>query len=96
MPELPRRKLAAIPRDPAFPKERWRFIPGYLHYAVSSYGRVFSFHTNRFRKCRVDDPNNKGAYLEVGLSEHGVAKCLKIHTLVLTAFRGPRSLRRQC
>ncbi|OBB89648.1 hypothetical protein A5781_00070 [Mycobacterium sp. 852002-30065_SCH5024008] len=61
--------------------ERWRFIPGFPSHEVSDHGRV--------RKILRQHPSE--GYPAVTLRERGrPAKRVRVHTLVLLAFRGPR------
>jgi hypothetical protein len=73
-------------------EEHWRYVPGYNQkYAVSTLGRIVSFNTERLLKTglKKDRPS-------VRLSLDGRPKDLCVHTLVLTAFRGPRPPGHEC
>lgn len=60
-----------------------RDIAGYEGlYAVTSCGKVWSYHSNKFLKPRI----NKGGYLQVNLSINGKAKNYYIHRLVAEAY----------
>lgn len=74
---------------------RWRPVVGYEGlYSVSDQGRVWSvpridalgrFRGGRFLTTKSGDP-----YTQVTLSRDGKWRSLNVHTLVLTAFVGPR------
>lgn len=72
--------------------ERWRSVPGWPHYEVSSLGRVRSLGIQTdagFRKGRVLKTSN-GDYPMVTLTRGpGTSRGFNVHALVLTAFRGP-------
>jgi allantoicase len=74
-------------------REHWKRVVGYEYlYAVSTFGQVFSFRANRvlkpWWKHRSKSPSHQ--YLAVELWVNGKVKQVYIHTIVLTAFRGPR------
>lgn len=77
----------------SLPDELWKPIPGYEgKYEVSSLGRVWSVYTGSSRSGVMlrQFPNNKG-YLKVSLTHAAGKTCSKrVHSLVLTAFVGPR------
>lgn len=63
--------------------EKWRLVPGFPLHMVSSEGRVFSWHSERF--------------LRPGLGSHGYwklnlafGKTRLLHLIVAEAFLGPR------
>ena len=61
--------------------ERWRTYPGWPSWEVSDYGRV----------RRVVKQSRSEGYPSVTLRERGrPAKRVRVHTMVLEAFRGPR------
>lgn len=67
--------------------EQWRPIPGYGdRYDVSDRGRI----RNRQRGRTLSPRCNKNGYPVVVLRRDGIPKMLYVHTLVLTAFSGPR------
>lgn len=84
--------------DPAYESERWLPVPGFEGwYDVSDLGRVRSWHPphgarGRRRKPYLLTPVAKGTgkYLMVMLRQDGTAEDAYVHTLVLTAFVGPR------
>ena len=67
--------------------EKWRPVPGYPRYEVSSLGRVRSF--ARYSEGRVLRPGKSGrfGYATVALGR-GNSRC--VHDLVAAAFLGPR------
>lgn len=77
--------------------EEWMPLPDYPGYEVSSLGRVRSFKSQNGRGCFKDTarqlkllPTPTKQYLRVGLSLAEGVKHVPVHTLVLTAFKGPR------
>lgn len=65
---------------------KWRDIAGFEGlYAVSSDGRVWSY-----RADRCLSPGDASGYAQVTLTNAGVVRQVKVHVLVLEAFRGPR------
>lgn len=66
--------------------EIWKVVPGYENYEVSDQGQV----RNR-RTSRLLTPT--GAYAGLAL---GRARKVRVHTLVLEAFIGPRPEGQQC
>lgn len=76
--------------------ERWMPVVGYEgHYEVSDLGRVRSLQRLGIRGQRVRErylvvtPNLNG-YLRVALYRGGQSRSFNVHTLVATAFLGPR------
>jgi hypothetical protein len=72
----------------SYESERWLPIQGYEDcYGISTLGRVWSAHTNRFLH-----PNRSGlqGHVSVSLCRRGKVKQRVIHQLVLEAFVGPR------
>lgn len=72
--------------------ELWKPVVGYEgYYEVSNHGRVFSIRSDKLlkplvvKKCGI-------LYHVVNLKVHGVEEQYLIHTLVLTAFVGPRPI----
>lgn len=66
-------------------KERWRPVPGFPRYKVSSMGRV-----KRTASGRVLKLWPRGRYILVTLSPGN--KLRAVHILMAEAFRGPRPL----
>lgn len=70
-------------------EEEWKWIKGYEKlYAISSIGRLLSFHNNlngTIIKCK----NNSGWYVDCGLTDfNGARKSVKIHNIVARTFIG--------
>jgi len=73
--------------------EEWRAVVGYEGlYEVSDQGRVRSFVSGRLRKPQ---PQHHG-HLKVILCDSGRRRGFHVHTLVLTAFVGPKPLDMEC
>lgn len=75
-------------------KEEWREIDGYPGYFVSSYGRILSDKGLKplviKQAIKKDRNKRKPYYLRVSLRDAtGRPKNLRVHRLVLIAFRGP-------
>lgn len=79
--------------------EEWRPVVGYEGlYEVSSHGEVRSVDRviqgphgpARLRGKIRRQGLGRGGYKHVGVSKDGVARTIKVHTLVLEAFHGPR------
>lgn len=79
--------------------EEWRDVAGYIGYQVSNLGRVKSLARSVYHSggdltipVRIlasnKEPSGTG-YHYVFLSQDGRPKRFRVHTLVLTAFRGP-------
>ena len=75
--------------------EKWKPIPGFAGYDVSSEGRVRSFWTvGRFAKIDGSKPTIKSTYLDkdgyclVCLNSNRKQTTCKVHRLVLMAFSG--------
>ncbi len=68
-------------------REEWKPIPGYEHYLVSNYGRVFNQKPGRRPKI-LHPSSGKNGYLVVVLYKDGQAKGYQIHRLVLLLFKG--------
>lgn len=68
-------------------KEIWKSVAGYERlYKVSNLARVRRMDTGKILR-----PSNvPGRYMAVALCQNGIPKTHAIHTLVLTAFKGPR------
>lgn len=84
------------------PRERWAWVRGYKGlYRISTHGRIRSvdryipgngWRNQKTRKIpgKMMTPlPNRGGYLHVTLSNNGVKKLFRLHTLVLTTFVGP-------
>jgi hypothetical protein len=64
-------------------EEVWKDIEGYEGlYKISNYGRIYSFHTNKYMQGRL---NNKG-YRHVCLSKNKKMNDFQVHRLVAYAF----------
>lgn len=79
--------------------EEWKPVPGYEGlYEVSNHGRVRSLPRNgtapevKIRKTQI----TKAGYEIVHLSKDNAAKAISVHTLVLTAFIGPKPDKMEC
>src|SRR3990167_550002 len=76
--------------------ERWALLNEFPHYSVSTHGRVktvvpFPMPHGGFKRMREIVPVPSRGYVRVLLSckpHNSVRKCVPIHRLVLTAFRG--------
>jgi len=68
-------------------------IPNFPNYEITKDGRVWSFKTNRWLKTR---PNKQGYEVAELYNGMGKKKMCKVHTLVLTAFVGPRPKGLEC
>lgn len=80
--------------------ERWRGIPGCPHYQVSDRGRVRSLDRwmrvtysngksrNRFLRGKLLSPGTDGKHSHVWIGSKP-QRCVRVHLLVLLAFRGP-------
>lgn len=82
-------------------KERWKPIPEFPHYAVSTHGRVkrvvISKSSNGgFHPLTILRPLRSGRYLYVRLYRDKRWKHIGIHRLVWLAFTGEWSTRRLC
>ncbi len=74
-----------------------RPIPGYLGYAVSADGQVFSRWrrgwngglTQSWYAMKLRRPRRRSPYLRVGLTRDGKQKQFPVHQLVLLAYAGP-------
>lgn len=71
--------------------EVWKDIPGYEGlYEASDLGNVRSLNYNHTGKTKVMQPSlTRKGYLTLCLSKNGKQKQRLVHTLVITAFRGP-------
>ena len=63
--------------------EQWRSIPGFPRHMISSEGRVFSWHSQKFLTPGI----GSHGYLKLNL---GFGKTRLVHVLVAEAFLGPR------
>jgi hypothetical protein len=85
-------------------EENWKpvpFGPYGDYYEVSNLGRIKNKRTGKvLRPSKISDrwqrPNRSTEYLGVRLSVRQLKKTFKVHTLVLTAFVGPRPNGMQC
>lgn len=75
--------------------EHWEWVPGWKDlYQVSTYGRVRSFRNTRGNACAPfikKTPLNAQGYPVVSLSRNGVTETRTVHSLVLEAFRTPKT-----
>ncbi len=71
---------------------KYRPVPGYRTYRVGNDGSVWRYHANEWvlLKCQLA----RGGYLQVHLSHP--AKNVRVHSLVLSAFVGPRPDGMEC
>jgi hypothetical protein len=70
-------------------REEWRHIPGFGGYLVSSFGRVLTYRSRGISEMRQH--MDKGGYLYVSiLDDQDRKRGMKVHALVLLAFRGGR------
>jgi hypothetical protein len=77
--------------------EQWKPVPGYEGlYEVSDQGRVKSLPNKRKFGCMRKTPIGKNGYPAVDLKHNGARKTFTVHTLVLTAFVGPRPIGYEC
>lgn len=63
--------------------ERWAIVPGFPLHMVSSEGRIFSWHSQRFLKPGI----GSHGYLKLNLA---LGKTKLLHAIVAEAFLGPR------
>jgi hypothetical protein len=77
--------------------EVWKPVVGYEGlYEVSDQGRVRSLRTAKKAACIRKTPVNAQGYPAVDLKHNGKRKTCTVHTLVLTAFVGPRKTGHEC
>ena len=70
--------------------EWWMFIPGFMNYMLSDYGRVVSLNYNHTGKIKLRTPGkDQDGYLHIRLWHNGVSKIFKMHRLVWEVFKGP-------
>lgn len=62
--------------------EEWKIVDGYVNYAISNYGNVYSFS----RKVYLAYDENSEGYRRVTLCKDGVVKRHFVHRLVATHF----------
>ena len=68
----------------------WRTIPGFSNYEVSTDGKVRSYWKKK-PKILKQQANHRGGHMAVRLTPDGGKQCTRfVHSLVLTAFVGPR------
>jgi len=71
-------------------RERWKEIPGFDDYFVSSAGRIRSFKAKGNGKL-LSQPKNTNGYLFVNImGNDGFMHVKRVHVLVCLAFIGPR------
>lgn len=71
----------------------WLGVPGFeSHYEVSSAGEIRSIHSGRVRRLFVRKNGYRAIYLTAGAQ----SKCVLLHSVVLSAFVGPRPVGRVC
>lgn len=71
-------------------EERWLPVPEYEGwYSVSNWGRVRREHGRFTGRIRAT-PVNKDGYHHVDLYRYGKGKTITVHSLVMSAFVGPR------
>src|SRR5687768_5642863 len=73
--------------------ERWKSVPGFPGYEVSTEGRIRSTH-NRWGELKTPrilriGPNSQGYRTTILLDREGNRRTVKVHRLVLMAFVGP-------
>jgi hypothetical protein len=66
--------------------EKWRAVPGYPRYEISSVGRLRNLKTGRILNPKV----NPHGYIRTNIFNDEGTINAGIHCLVLEAFRGPR------
>lgn len=70
--------------------ECWKPVVGFEGiYEVSDLGNVRSLNYNHTGKVKLLSPSINKGYYQVGLYKNGKQKHFSVHTLVITAFRGP-------
>lgn len=72
-------------------KERWKPVPGYERYYISTCGRVWDFQ----RKILMDQTPTEKKYLTVRLASYKdpkVRKTMKVHRIVMKAFNKDSAL----
>lgn len=69
------------PKD-LYPDERVKMIDGYKYYAITTYGRVWSYR----RGIWLSQSKSKKGYMYVSLSENGKSRNFRVHRLVAIAF----------
>lgn len=88
-----------VPPDVCLPGEVWRDVLGYEGlYSVSDKGRVYG-HKRRGcsgRVLRTNPRSNSSRYLRVHLCMDNSIKSKDVHSLVCTAFNGPRQPGQVC
>ena len=95
MPALAAKK-EYLPEFPKIPGVVFKNIPGFVGYAVSSDGHVWSCKTTGRAKVagewkkRKATPHKINGYVYVHLSVRGKLTLFTVHKLVLEAFVGPR------
>jgi hypothetical protein len=83
-------RLSAIPAEFRLPEGRWAWVPDYEGlYAVSDQGQVHSLPRATTRGLPCSQRRDPGGYFMVTLSKDGRHESVRVHILVLTAFRGP-------
>lgn len=70
--------------------EEWKPVKGYSNYLVSSWGRIYSIPRKTSRGGILKLSPDRLGYLCVGFWENGKTRTFRVHTLVATAFLGPR------
>ena len=69
----------------------YRRIEEYPGYIISNYGKVYSLKGFNGREMIPCGKNSSNGYLRVNLSNNGIVKTVRIHTLVGNAFIGSRT-----
>lgn len=60
---------------------QYKAIPGYPNYMATSDGNIYSVKRDKFLKASLS-----AGYPQVGLSQNGKLKSIKVHSLILRAF----------
>ncbi|NEW29471.1 NUMOD4 domain-containing protein [Nocardia cyriacigeorgica] len=70
--------------------QRWMPIPGYVgHYEVSDQGCIRSIKREPHKIMKARESSRSG-YMRINLNKDGVKRTHDVHTLVASAFLGPK------
>jgi hypothetical protein len=70
--------------------ERWKTVPGWPEYQVSSLGRVKSIHFGKERIRKTYSDMKRGGYPKLIIMREGKRRAVKVCILVLESFVGPK------